>query len=244
MSQKPAESVGSQRSRYRSFDEEAGGSRENDSDDDDLDDDAFDIPSKNAPVQSLKRWRQTVFVLNAARRFRYTLDLKKEKEQEQLKGRIRTHAQVIRAAILFREAGEKALSGLSEVSQSDHISNYGITSEKLISLTRDHNIAALTSYGGVNGLSNLLKTNLEQGICDDSEILNRRNEFGANTYPQKKGKSFWVLLYEAMQDLTLIILIVAAALSLGLGMKTEVHFSMTLYSWALKKINFMPQFQG
>lgn len=53
-----------------------------------------------------------------------------------------------------------------------------------------------------------------------------------------------VLLYEAMQDLTLIILIVAAALSLGLGMKTEVHFSMTLYSWALKKINFMPQFQG
>lgn len=57
MSQKPAESVGSQRSRYRSFDEEAGGSRENDSDDDDLDDDAFDIPSKNAPVQSLKRWR-------------------------------------------------------------------------------------------------------------------------------------------------------------------------------------------
>lgn len=40
--------------------------------------------------------------------------------------------------------------GLSEVSQSDHISNYGITSEKLISLTRDHNIAALTSYGGVS----------------------------------------------------------------------------------------------
>ncbi|RWW12054.1 hypothetical protein GW17_00024295 [Ensete ventricosum] len=45
----------------------------------------------------------------------------------------------------------------------------------------------------VKGLSDLLNTNLDRGISgDDAEILHRRNIFGANTYPRKKGRSFWV----------------------------------------------------
>lgn len=40
--------------------------------------------------------QQAAFVLNASRRFRYTLDLKKEEEKEQKKSMIRAHAQVIR----------------------------------------------------------------------------------------------------------------------------------------------------
>ncbi|KAF7089112.1 hypothetical protein CFC21_092149 [Triticum aestivum] len=47
------------------------------------------------------------------------------------------------------------------------------------------------------------------------------NAFGANRYPRKKGKSFWVFLWEACKDLTLVILIVAAAISLVLGIATE-----------------------
>lgn len=35
-------------------------------------------------------------MLNASRRFRYTLDLKKEEEKEQIRRKIRAHAQVIR----------------------------------------------------------------------------------------------------------------------------------------------------
>ncbi|KAG1364143.1 Calcium-transporting ATPase 5, plasma membrane-type [Cocos nucifera] len=74
----------------------------------------------------------------------------------------------------------------------------------------------------VKGLANLLKTNLDRGISgDDAELAHRRNVFGANTYPQKKGRSFWVFLWEACQDLTLVILMVAAVLSLVLGIKTE-----------------------
>jgi len=46
----------------------------------------------------------------------------------------------------------------------------------------------------VKGVANMLKTNLDKGITgDDADILRRRNAFGANTYPQKKGRSFWVL---------------------------------------------------
>lgn len=43
------------------------------------------------------------------------------------------------------------------------------------------------------GVANLLKTNLDTGITgDDSELVNRRNAFGSNTYPVKKGRTFLV----------------------------------------------------
>ncbi|RVW31852.1 Calcium-transporting ATPase 10, plasma membrane-type [Vitis vinifera] len=81
--------------------------------------------------------------------------------------------------------------------------------------------------GQVKGLSDLLETNLEKGIDgDDASLSKRRNMFGPNTYPQKKGRSFLMFLWEAWQDLTLIILIVAAAASLALGIKTEVSTLM------------------
>ncbi|GAV71418.1 E1-E2_ATPase domain-containing protein/Cation_ATPase_C domain-containing protein/Cation_ATPase_N domain-containing protein/Hydrolase domain-containing protein, partial [Cephalotus follicularis] len=100
--------------------------------------------------------------------------------------------------------------------------DYGIGQEQLASMSRDPNNTVLQQYGGVKGLSNMLRTNLETGIFgDETDLLNRRNAFGSNTYPQKKGRSFLRFLWEAWQDLTLIILIVAAAASLALGIKTE-----------------------
>jgi len=52
-------------------------------------------------------------------------------------------------------------------------------------------------------------------------LLRRRDIFGANTYPRKKRRSIWRFVFEACQDLTLVILMVAAAISLSLGMATE-----------------------
>ncbi|KAF3786789.1 hypothetical protein EJ110_NYTH24698 [Nymphaea thermarum] len=40
--------------------------------------------------------QQAALVLNASRRFRYTLDLKKEEEKEEARKKIRAHAQAIR----------------------------------------------------------------------------------------------------------------------------------------------------
>ena len=45
--------------------------------------------------------QQAALVLNASRRFRYTLDLKKEEEKEQRRRMIRAHAQVIRVMFLI-----------------------------------------------------------------------------------------------------------------------------------------------
>ncbi|GLT64402.1 hypothetical protein SLA2020_369010 [Shorea laevis] len=182
----------------------------------------FDITStKNASFARLRRWRQAALVLNASRRFRYTLDLKREEEKKQLISKIKAHAQAIRAAYLFKLAGER-VNGTTTILPPTPHGDFAIGPEQLASMTRDHNLSALEHYGGLNGLSGMLKTNLDRGINgDDADLMNRRNVFGSNTYPRKKGRSFWRFVWEACQDLTLIILMVAAVASLALGMKTE-----------------------
>ncbi|XP_014489841.1 calcium-transporting ATPase 9, plasma membrane-type [Vigna radiata var. radiata] len=186
-------------------------------------DDPFDIThTKNASHDTLRRWRQAALVLNASRRFRYTLDLKKEEEKEQKKHLIRAHAQVIRAALLFRLAGERELVISTAVSPPTPAGDYDIGLEQLVSMSKDQNTSAFQQYGGIRGLSNLIKSNPDKGISgDDADLLKRKNAFGTNTYPRKKGRSFWRFLWEAWQDLTLIILIIAAVVSLVLGIKTE-----------------------
>ncbi|CAH1432570.1 unnamed protein product [Lactuca virosa] len=185
--------------------------------------DPFDIVrTKSASVDSLKRWRQAALVLNASRRFRYTLDLKKEEEKKQIIAKIRTHAQVIRAAYLFQSHGEKADGTPKSPPSPIPAGNYNVNPGQLASMTRDHDFPALQNFGGVNGLAEMLKTNPDKGINDDeANILDRKNVFGSNTYPRKKGRSFWRFLFDACRDTTLIILMVAAAASLALGIKTE-----------------------
>ncbi|CAF1705252.1 unnamed protein product [Brassica oleracea] len=213
----------------RHDDMEAGSARTDHSDHEELEhdpDDPFDLDNtKNASAASLRRWRQAALVLNASRRFRYTLDLNKEEHYENRRRMIRAHAQVIRAALLFKLAGEQqigAFGSSSSTTPATSAGNFDIDLEKLVSMTRNQNMSNLQQLGGVKGVAEKLKSNLEQGIEEDEkEVTDRKNAFGSNTYPKKKGKSFYMFLWEAWQDLTLIILIIAAVTSLALGIKTE-----------------------
>ncbi|GMY35290.1 calcium-transporting ATPase 8, plasma membrane-type-like isoform X2 [Fagus crenata] len=184
--------------------------------------DPFDIGPKNASIESLRKLRRAALVLNASRRFRYTLDLKRQEEKTQPMRRVKAHVEAIRAANLFTAAGERANGTLEPVLSPPTGGDFAIGQDQLAAMSRDHNVEALQQYGGVKGLSELLRTNLEKGIqVDDADLLKRKNAFGSNTYPRKKGRSFWMFLWEAWQDLTLIILIGAAVASLVLGIKTE-----------------------
>ena len=52
---------------------------------------------------------------------------------------------------------------------------------------------------------------------DGNDLPKRRQVFGANVIPPKPPKSFLQLAWEALQDITLIILMIAAAISIGLS---------------------------
>ncbi|XP_074281131.1 calcium-transporting ATPase 10, plasma membrane-type-like isoform X2 [Silene latifolia] len=203
----------------------------------------FDIVrTKNAPIDRLRRWRQSALVLNASRRFRYTSDLNREEEKRQVLSKIRTHAQVIRAATLFREAARHAepladpMISATEARSDEEIVRkfrdncqylsgrlYGVEREQLAAISREANLSALQKLGGVNGLAEKLRTNLEKGIQhnSDDDLFQRKSTFGPNSYPMKKQQSFWRFLWEACQDWTLLILIVAAMALLALGIKSE-----------------------
>ncbi|KAJ9538353.1 hypothetical protein OSB04_031086 [Centaurea solstitialis] len=62
------------------------------------------IPKEEPEILISKE--QAALVLNASRRFRYTLDLKKEEEKKEIIAKIRTHAQVIRAAYHHQASAE------------------------------------------------------------------------------------------------------------------------------------------
>ncbi|VDM91454.1 unnamed protein product [Litomosoides sigmodontis] len=75
-----------------------------------------------------------------------------------------------------------------------------------------------TEYQGVEGLCRRLKTDPNNGLPQDKDELDRRRAvFGANEIPPHPPKSFLQLVWEALQDVTLIILLVSAIVSLALS---------------------------
>ncbi|CAB1323501.1 unnamed protein product [Coregonus sp. 'balchen'] len=73
-------------------------------------------------------------------------------------------------------------------------------------------------YGDVEGLCTRLRTSPIYGLGGHADdIARRKEEFGQNVIPPKKPKTFIQLVWEALQDVTLIILEVAAIISLGLS---------------------------
>lgn len=73
-------------------------------------------------------------------------------------------------------------------------------------------------YGGITNLCSRLKTNPVEGLSGNPADLERRKQvFGQNVIPPKKPKTFLELVWEALQDVTLIILEIAAIISLVLS---------------------------
>nr|XP_046235348.1 plasma membrane calcium-transporting ATPase 1a isoform X2 [Scatophagus argus] len=106
--------------------------------------------------------------------------------------------------------------------EANHDGEFGCTLKELRSLMELRGAEALSkigeSYGDVQGLCNRLKTSPVDGLSGQpADIEKRKTVFGQNFIPPKKPKTFLQLVWEALQDVTLIILEVAAIVSLGLS---------------------------
>ncbi|KAK4337199.1 hypothetical protein RND71_043298 [Anisodus tanguticus] len=106
--------------------------------------------------------------------------------------------------------------------RSGSTTSYGITLSELRELM-DHKgpdaIEQIKSrYTNVEGLCDLLHTSSNQGLSGSQRDLEeRRAVFGCNSIPPKPPKTFFQLIWEALQDVTLIILQIAAFISLLLS---------------------------
>ncbi|KAL3691034.1 hypothetical protein R1sor_004685 [Riccia sorocarpa] len=181
----------------------------------------FVFDPKNVTDEVLEKWRKSTLVLNAARRFRYTVDLKKKKERDQ-KRRFKVGGLAAKAAFRFIEAGRIAPNKVSEYQEKAREYGFSIDAAALTSMVEKGDKAALKQCGFVKGVAEKLKVRAGEGVSEDeADIQERKEVFGTNTYPEKPPKGFFVFVWEAMQDLTLMVLAICAVISLAVGIPTE-----------------------
>ncbi|XP_051059517.1 plasma membrane calcium-transporting ATPase 2 isoform X3 [Microtus pennsylvanicus] len=106
--------------------------------------------------------------------------------------------------------------------ESSHGGDFGCTMEELRSLMELRGTEAVVkikeTYGDTEAICRRLKTSPVEGLPGTAPDLEKRKQiFGQNFIPPKKPKTFLQLVWEALQDVTLIILEIAAIISLGLS---------------------------
>uniref|UniRef100_A0A4W4GRW6 Calcium-transporting ATPase n=1 Tax=Electrophorus electricus TaxID=8005 RepID=A0A4W4GRW6_ELEEL len=110
----------------------------------------------------------------------------------------------------------------NSVAEGNHDGDFGcklMELRELMELRSAEAVAKLRDmYGDVQSVCRRLKTSPIEGLSGNPVDLEKRHAaFGKNFIPPKKPKTFLQLVWEALQDVTLIILEIAAIISLGLS---------------------------
>ncbi|XP_040059137.1 plasma membrane calcium-transporting ATPase 1 isoform X3 [Gasterosteus aculeatus] len=110
----------------------------------------------------------------------------------------------------------------NSVAEGNHDGDFGVTVMELRELMELRSAEAVSkiqeAHGDVQGICRRLKTSPIEGLSGNPVDLEKRHaSYGQNFIPPKKAKTFLQLVWEALQDVTLIILEIAAIISLGLS---------------------------
>ncbi|XP_068654227.1 calcium-transporting ATPase 10, plasma membrane-type-like [Aristolochia californica] len=182
------------------------------------------VKSKNSTDEALERWRKLCGVVkNPKRRFRFTANLPKRSEAVAMR---RTNQEKLRVAVLVSKAALQFIHGIvpSEYSAPEEVQAAGfqICADELGSIVEGHEVKKLKHHGEVEGIANKLSTSTTSGLCASEELLKTRQEiYGINKFTESEARSFFVFVWEALQDMTLIILAVCAFVSLIVGIAME-----------------------
>ncbi|WOL17018.1 calcium-transporting ATPase 12, plasma membrane-type-like [Canna indica] len=85
-------------------------------------------------------------------------------------------------------------------------------------LVKHRRLDALRRLGGASAVAAELRSDAEAGVSS-GDLGPRREAFGANTYPRPKPKGFFWFVYQALNDLFLMVLLACAVFSLAFGIK-------------------------
>lgn len=102
---------------------------------------------------------------------------------------------------------------------------FPFTKEELFELLDMRETKKLSKMGGVEGLADKLETDMKEGLDKgeiDQEFADRKTQFGVNYIPPVKSKSFFYLWIMSLKDLTIIILLISAVISLILSLVPQL----------------------
>ncbi|XP_030444050.2 calcium-transporting ATPase 12, plasma membrane-type-like [Syzygium oleosum] len=101
-----------------------------------------------------------------------------------------------------------------------HPSLRDVDPKMLSNMVREKRLESLAQLGGVKRLASILMTNPDNGLSgDETDLMQRTDVFGANKYTKPPAKSFLSFVLDALKDMTIIILMACAVLSLVFGIK-------------------------
>ncbi|KAH0893634.1 hypothetical protein HID58_056063 [Brassica napus] len=184
-----------------------------------------DVKPKNSSDEALQRWRKLCWIVkNPKRRFRFTANLTKRSEAEAIR---RSNQEKFRVAVLVSQAALQFINGLklsSEYTVPEEVRKAGfeICPDELGSIVEGHDVKKLKIHGGTEGLTEKLCTSITSGIGTSEDLLSVRKEiYGINQFTESPSRGFWLFVWEALQDTTLMILAACAFVSLIVGILME-----------------------
>ncbi|RCV28985.1 hypothetical protein SETIT_5G447100v2 [Setaria italica] len=183
----------------------------------------FEMPAKNPSEDAQRRWREAVgtLVKNRRRRFRMVPDLDKrsqvETQRRKIQEKLRVALYVQKAALQFIDAARKTEHPLPELARQ---CGFSISAEELATVVRNHDTKSLRHHKGVDGIARKINVSLADGIKSDDTGV-RAEVYGANQYTEKAPRTFWMFLWDASQDMTLLLLAFCALISVVIGLATE-----------------------
>ncbi|CAD6235005.1 unnamed protein product [Miscanthus lutarioriparius] len=183
----------------------------------------FEVPAKNPSEDAQRRWREAVgtLVKNRRRRFRMVPDLDKrsqvETQRRNIQEKLRVALYVQKAALQFIDAARKTEHPLPEMARQ---CGFSVSAEELATVVRTHDGKSLRHHRGVDGIARKVNVSLADGVKSDEAGV-RAEVYGANKYTEKPPRTFWMFLWDASQDMTLLLLAFGAFISVVIGLATE-----------------------
>ncbi|XP_024971085.1 putative calcium-transporting ATPase 7, plasma membrane-type isoform X4 [Cynara cardunculus var. scolymus] len=188
--------------------------------------DNFEVKPKNSSEEALQRWRKLCWVVkNRKRRFRFTANLSKRFEARAIQ---RSNLESLRTLMLVSHAAIQFLNGMHldgitySIPEEVKAAGFQIGPDELGSIVEGRSVEKLKAHDGVEGIVKKISTSTNNGISTSEDLLNqRKNIYGVNQFTESPSKGFFVYVWEALQDTTLMILGLCAFVSLIVGITME-----------------------
>ncbi|GLU20149.1 hypothetical protein SLE2022_363610 [Rubroshorea leprosula] len=183
------------------------------------------VKAKHSSHEVLQKWREVCSVVkNPKRRFRFTANLSKRYEADAMR---KTNQEKLRIAVLVSKAAFQFIQGVQPsdytVPEEVKAAGFQICADELGSIVECHDVKKPKFHGGVAGIAQKLCTSTTDGLTTTStDLLYRRQEIsGINKFAESEARGFWIFVWEALHDMTLMILGVCAFVSLIVGITME-----------------------
>ncbi|KAL3568773.1 hypothetical protein D5086_028663 [Populus alba] len=172
---------------------------------------------------SSKNFRHVVLVIRAARKFSSKAFSNKESIDS------------LGVSLLSPSPRNLEVAGIEEISPTPRVcsdipsddevgnatSDIKQQHENIANIVKGRDLDSLRLFGGVRGIAEALKTDLEKGITGEIEDLKQSRANAVYETPVPAARNFFELLMKSSNRHTIFLLIVSAALSLGFGIKEE-----------------------